>query len=179
MRPARPFPKGASQQFANALKQAKSKSEFQRVQCLWLRASLGLAADEVATAIGWQPTSVRRLQAQYLKEGKQVLQAVGRGGRRNQNLTVEQERQLLAEFDARAERAGMLEVSQIRRAYEDAVGHPVPKSTVCRMLARQDWRKIAPRRRHPEANRRRQRAFKKNSPGWWPKSSRNKPEQSD
>jgi len=179
MRPARPFPRGASQQLANALKQAKSKSEFQRVQCLWLRASLGLAADEVATAIGWQPTSVRRLQAQYLKEGKQVLQAVGRGGRRNQNLTVEQERQLLAEFDARAERAGMLEVSQIRRAYEDAVGHPVPKSTVCRMLARQDWRKIAPRRRHPEANRRRQRAFKKNSPGWWPKSSRNKPEQSD
>ena len=177
MRPARPFPKGASQQFANALKQAKSKSEFQRVQCLWLRASLGLAADEVATAIGWQPTSVRRLQAQYLKEGKQVLQSVGRGGRRNQNLTVEQERQLLAEFDARAERAGMLEVSQIRRAYEDTVGHPVPKSTVYRMLARHDWRKIAPRR-HPEANRRRQRAFKKNSPGWWPKSSPNKPEQS-
>ena len=165
MRPARAFPKGASQQLANALKQAKSKSQFQRVQCLGLRASLGLAADEVATAIGWQPTSVRRLQAQYLKEGKQVLPAVGRGGRRNQNLTVEQERQLLAEFDARAERAGMLEVSQIRRAYEDAVGHPVPKSTVYRMLARQDWRKIAPRRRHPEANRRRQRAFKKNSPG--------------
>jgi len=179
MRPARPFPKGASQQLAKALKQARSQSEFQRIQCLWLRASLGLAADEVATAIGWQPTSVRRLQAQYLKEGKQVLQAVGRGGRRNQNLTVEQERQLLAEFDARAERAGMLEVSQIRRAYEDAVGHPVPKSTVYRMLARQDWRKIAPRRRHPEANRRRQRAFQKNSPGWWPQSSRNKPEQSD
>ena len=116
MRPARPFPKGASQQLAKALKQARSKSEFQRIQCLWLRASLGLAADEVATAIGWQPTSVRRLQAQYLKEGKQVLPAVGRGGRRNQNLTVEQERQLLAEFQARAESAAMLEVSPMRRA---------------------------------------------------------------
>jgi transposase len=165
MRPARSFPKGAAQQLVKALKQAKSKSEFQRIQCLWLRASLGLAADQVAQAIGWQPTSVRRLQAQYLKEGKAVLQAVGRGGRRNQNLTVEQEGQLLAEFNARVERAGMLEVSQIRRAYEDAVGHPVPKSTVYRMLARHGWRKIAPRRRHPEVNRRRQRAFKKNSPG--------------
>ena len=165
MRPARPFPRGASQQLAKALKQAKSKSEFQRIQCLWLRASLGLGADEVATAIGWQPTSVRRLQAQYLKEGKQVLPAVGRGGRRNQNLTVEQERQLLAEFQGRAENAAMLEVSQMRRAYEDAVGHPVPKSTVYRMLARHGWRKIAPRRRHPEGNRRRQQAFKKNSPG--------------
>src|SRR3990170_3529273 len=179
MRTPKPLPEGAHENLAMDLKRAKTKGEFQRVQCLWLRASLGLGAAQVATAIGWQPTSVRRLQAQYLKEGKQVLPAVGRGGRRNQNLTVEQERQLLAEFDARAERAGMLEVSQIRRAYEDAVGHPVPKSTVYRMLARQDWRKIAPRRRHPEANRRRQRAFKKNSPGWWPKSSRNKPEQSD
>jgi len=103
---------------------------------------------------------------------------VSRGGRRNQNLTVERERQLLAEFDVRAERAGMLEVSRIRRAYEDAVGHPVPKSTVYRMLARHGWRKIAPRRRHPEVNRRRQRAFKKNSPGSQPKPSPNKPEPS-
>src|ERR1017187_9289964 len=165
MRPPRPLPKGAAQQLAKALKQAQSKSEFQRIQCLWLRASLGLGANQVARAIGWQPSSVRRIQAQYLKEGKRVLQAVGRGGRRNQNLTVEQEGRLLAEFQGRAENAAMLEVSQIRRAYEDAVGHPVPKSTVYRMLARHGWRKIAPRRRHPEVNRRRQRAFKKNSPG--------------
>ena len=79
MRPARAFPKGASKQLNEALKQAKSKVEFQRVQCLWLRASLGLNADQVATALGWQPTSVRLLQAQYLKKGDQVLRAVGRG----------------------------------------------------------------------------------------------------
>ena len=90
MRPARAFPKGAWEQLSEALKQAKSKAEFQRIQCLWLRASLGLNADQVAAAIGWQPTSVRRLQAQYLEGGEQVLKAVGRGGRRNQNLTVEQ-----------------------------------------------------------------------------------------
>lgn len=165
MRPAKAFPKGASQQLAQALKQAQSKAEFQRIQCLWLRDSLRLNADQVATAIGWQPTSVRRLQAQYLKQGGAVLQTVGRGGRRNQNLTVEQEQQLLAEFGPPAARAGLLEVSQIQSAYEKVVGHPVPKSTVYRMLARHGWRKIAPRRRHPEMDRQRQRAFKKNSPG--------------
>jgi transposase len=147
-----------------ALKQAKSKAEFQRIQCLWLRASLGLNADQVATALGWQPTSVRRLQAQYLKEGEQVLRAGGRGGRRNQNLTIEQERQLLTRFSTQAKEAGMLEVSQIKRAYQEIIGHSVPKSTVNRMLARQGWRKIAPRRPHPEVNRQRQRAFKKTSP---------------
>jgi len=178
VRPARAFPKGASEQLSEALRQAKSKAEFQRIQCLWLRASLGLNADQVAAAIGWQPTSVRRLQAQYLKEGEQVLKAVGRGGRRNQNLTVEQEHQLLAEFRSQAQHAGMLEVSQIKRAYEDLSGHPVPKSTVYRMLARHGWRKITPRRRHPEVSRQRQRAFKKNSPGSSPKSLAKKPERS-
>ena len=179
MRPARAFPKGAAEQLSEALQQAQSKAEFQRIQCLWLRASLGLNADQVAAAIGWQPTSVRRLQAQYLKEGEQVLQAVGRGGRRNQNLTVEEEQQLLAEFRSQARRAGMLEVSQIKQAYEDLIGHTVPKSTVYRMLARHGWRKIAPRRRHPEVSRQRQRAFKKNSPGWSPKLSGKKIDLSD
>jgi hypothetical protein len=74
---------------------------------------------------------------------------------------VAQEAQLLADFKARSRRAGMLEVSQIKRAYEAAVGYPVPKSTVYRMLARQGWRKLAPCRRRPEVNRQRQRAFKK------------------
>jgi len=178
MRPARAFPKGAAKQLNEALRQAKSKAEFQRIQCLWLRASLGLNADQVATALGWQPTSVRRLQAQYLKEGEQVLRAVGRGGRRNQNLTVEQERQLLTQFSTQAEEAGMLEVSQIKRAYEETLGHPVPKSTVYRMLARHGWRKIAPRRRHPEVSRQRQRAFKKNSTGSSPKSPPKRPDPS-
>lgn len=165
MRPARAFSKGASARLAEALKQARTKAEFQRIQCLWLRASLGLNADQVATAIGWQPTSVRRLQAQYLTEGASVLKSVGRGGRRHQNLTVERELQLLADFRSQAEQAGMLEVSQIKRAYEQAVEHPVPKSTVYRMLARHGWRKIALRRHHPQVSRQRQRAFKKNSPG--------------
>jgi transposase len=168
VRPAKLFSKGASRQLAEALKQAHTKAEFQRIQCLWLRDSLRLDANQVALAIGWRPTSVRRLQAQYLKQGEQVLSSVGRGGRRHQHLTHRQEHQLLAEFNSQAEAAGMLQVSQIQRAYEQAVGHAVAKSTVYRMLARHCWRKIAPRRRHPEVNRQRQRAFKKNFRGWSP-----------
>ena len=121
MRPARLFPKGASRHLAEALKQARTKAEFQRIQCLWLRDSLRLDANQVATAIGWRPTSVRRLQAQYLKQGEQVLSSVGRGGRRHQHLTARQERQLLAEFNSQAEAAGLLQVSQIQQAYEQAV----------------------------------------------------------
>ncbi len=162
MRPAKAFPKGATERLSVALQQTKTKSNFQRVQCLWLRAALGLDANKVAIAIGWQPTSVRRLQAQYLHEGEGILSTVGRGGRRHQNLTEKEEAQLLSQFTTRAERGGILEVSQVKRAYEKAIGHSVPKSTVYRMLARHGWRKIAPRPHHPRVNLKRQQEFKKN-----------------
>ena len=162
MRPARAFPKGATERLRVALQLSETKSNFQRVQCIWLRAALGLDANQVAIAIGWQPTSVRRLQAQYLHKGEEILNTVGRGGRRHQNLSEEEEVQLLGQFTARAERGGMLEASQVKGAYEEAIGHCVPKSTVYRMLARHGWRKIAPRPRHPRVNLKRQQEFKKN-----------------
>ena len=161
MRPPRPFPEGSVQRLAEALRRAQSKAEFQRVQCVWLRAVLGLNANQVAQALGWQPASVRRLQAQFLRQGEALLGRPGRGGRRHQNLTREEEGRLLQGFLERAEQGRLLEVSRVKQAYEQAVGHRVPKSTVYRMLARHGWRKLAPRPRHPQADETRQQAFKK------------------
>lgn len=158
MRPRRSFPDGTLERLQRTLKEARSKAEFQRVQCLWLRAALGLNANQVAQALGWRSTSVRRLQAQYMRRGEALWQCPGRGGRRHQNLTPGEEARLLAGF---AEPGGLLEVSRVQRAYEQAVGHAVPKSTVYRMLARHGWRKLAPRPRHPQADAARQQAFKK------------------
>jgi len=161
MRPRRSFPDGTLERLQRTLKEAHSKAEFQRVQCLWLRAALGLNANQVAQALGWRPTSVRRLQAQYLRRGEALWQCPGRGGRRHQNLTPGEEARLLAGFLGRAEQGGLLEVSRVQRAHEQAVGHAVPKSTVYRMLARHGWRKLAPRPRHPQADAARQQTFKK------------------
>ncbi len=78
MRKPKELPEGAFERLAMGLKQAKTKAEFQSVQCLWLRASLRLSADQVATAIGWHPNSVRKLQARYFKEGEAALKEVGK-----------------------------------------------------------------------------------------------------
>lgn len=63
-----------------------------------VRAALGLSSEEVARAVGWNPASVRRVQAAYLKEGVAALCTVGRGGRRHENLSLEEEKALLVEF---------------------------------------------------------------------------------
>lgn len=141
MRPPRPFPEGMLERLQLALKEARTKSQFQQVQCLWLRAALGLNANQIAQALGWQASSVRRLQARYWREGEALWQRRTRGGRRHQNLTLAEERRLLKDRLARAERGGSFNVSRVHEAYEQAVGHPVCKSTVYRMLARHGWRK--------------------------------------
>jgi transposase len=146
------------------LKKVKTKTQFQRVQCLWLRASLGLSSHDVAVAIGWNTSSVRHLQAQYLKEGEGALRASKRGGRYRANMTSDEENSFLSSFLAKSARGEILMVSEIKGAYEKAVGHAVPKSTIYRMLARHGWRKIAPRPHHPKASLVLQEEFKKNSP---------------
>jgi hypothetical protein len=75
----------------------------------------------------------------------EVLIGKGRGGRRRANLSLEQEEMLLSDFFDKAKTGGVLVVNDVKVAYEKALGHGVPKSTVYRMLARHGWRKIAPR----------------------------------
>lgn len=145
------------------LNETKSAAEFKRVQCVWLSGTLGLTAKQVATAIGWHPRSVKRIQSRYRREGTAAFQGSGKGGRYRQNLTLEEEQQLIDQFRSKAEQGGMLVVSEIKAAYEQKIGRQVPKSTIYRMLKRHGWRKVAPRPRHPKADPALQEEFKKTS----------------
>ena len=152
------------------LGRTRTKADFRRVQCVWLRASLGLSSQEIAVAVGWSPNTVRAWHSRYLRHGEEVLVGAGRGGRRHSYLRPDEEEAFLEGFLEQAERGGILVVGEIKAAYEQQVGHTVPKSTVYRMLARHGWRKIAPRPRHPKGDPSAQEAFKRNSP----RSSRTK-----
>lgn len=163
MRKPTPLPSGSKESLRRLLKKAKTKSQFQRIQCIWLRASLGLSANNVALALGWSTSAVRHLQAEYLKEGETVLGASKRGGRYRANMTANEESAFLASFLKKSARGEILIVSEIKAAYEEIVGHAVPKSTIYRILARQGWRKIAPRPYHPKSDTLVQDEFKKNS----------------
>lgn len=163
MRSRTPFSPGAKQDLQRLMQEARNVSEFRRVQCVWLRAMLDMSVQAIAEATGLAQTSIRCYHSRYMQRGKAALLGPGRGGRRNENMSVEQETALLARFSAKAESGGILEVSEIKRAYVQATGRPVSKSTIYRMLARHGWRKIVPRPRHPQQDPARQNEFKKNS----------------
>ena len=166
MRTPQSLPEGAAERLAALLKEAKSKAEYQRIQCVWLRAALGLPATQIATALGWKVGSVRQVHSDYLRHGETVLRSKPSGGRHRQNLTVEQEKELLLPFLQPAEAGGVLVVAPVQAAYEVVVGRAVHHSVVYRALHRQGWRKIMPRPKHPKASEEAQEAFKKSCPPW-------------
>ena len=163
MRKPNPLPDGTAERLKELLKQAKTKSEFQRIQAVYLRAATSMTTESIAEATGWHPGTVRNVQSGFLRQGEAIFQVSPRGGRHRENLSVEEEDGLLSPFLAAATAGGVIVVSGIKKAYERELGESVPKSTVYRMLARHNWRKIVPRPRHPKADIEAQEAFKKTS----------------
>jgi len=155
--------KATVRRLADRLKQAGSHAEYQRIQCVLIRATLGSSATQIAQLLGWATATVHVLHSRWSKEGDTLFDLRGRGGRRHQYLGPEEERELLAPFVERAHAGGMLTVAEIQRAYQERIGKAVAPSTIYRLLDRHGWRKVVPRPRHPEADVTAQAASKKTS----------------
>ena len=145
------------------LKQATTIAEFQRIQCVLLRATLDCSASQIAQVLGWATASVHIAHSRWAKEGEALFALKGKGGRRNQLLSEQQEAEVLEPFIKCAGAGGVLKVAAVQQAYEARVGKAVPNSTVYRVLARHGWRKVVPRPRHPKADVAARGAFKKSS----------------
>ena len=147
------------------LKQATTIAEFQRIQCVLMRAALDCSAAEIAQVLGWAVATVHITHSRWAKEGQALFDLKGKGGRNNSNLTEAEEAEVLAPFMEQAASGGVLKVAEIQAAYEARVGKAVPNSTIYRVLGRHHWRKVVPRPRHPKADVAAQGAFKKSSAG--------------
>ena len=145
------------------LREANTKDQFKRIQCVWLKFKLGLPTHEIATTLGWNRSSVKRVFLDLQREGESALMIATRGGRHHELITWEQERSLVESFREQAMQAKLVVVEDIKRAYEQIVGKRVPKSTVYRMLDRHGWRKLIPGSVHPKGDKAAQELFKKNS----------------
>ena len=147
------------------VKTARTADELRRAQAVALPDVFGVDLDMAGRMIGKSRTSVARLRREFraLSEGGELARRHW-GGRRRQNMKREEEETLLMPFLETAKRGGILVVAPLKDAYERAVGHRVPDSTVYRLLARHGWRKLAPDKRHPKTDPLVQEEFKKNSP---------------
>jgi len=121
-------------------------------------------AEEIAIHCGVARQTVHNWIAMYNRFGLDALLGPGKGGRRNQLMNPEEEREFLAPFFESARKGQIATVTEIKLAVEDYVGHPIGHYTIYRFLDRNEWRKVMPRPRHMGAKEEAQEEFKKNSP---------------
>jgi transposase len=142
------------------LKEAKTSSETRRIQCV-LFGALGMSSPAAGLLTGFHPQYVRSVWSEYRKNGESALLGESRGRHRARAyITLEKENQFLSPFLKKAEKGGLLFISDVHSAYNELIGRKTPESTVYRMLHRHGWRKIMPRPYHPKGNPEKQEKFK-------------------
>jgi transposase len=97
----------------------------------------------------------------YDRGGLKALKSKPSGGRKRENITLAEEKVLLARFAKAAGAGEMLNIHDLKAAYEKAIGHDTSNSTVYNLLARHGWRKLMPRPFHPKRDIAAQNSFKK------------------
>ena len=134
----------------------------QRIQMVLLRES-GMTQPSIAAAMGVSLSTVNRAHMAHDGGGLAALKSKPSGGRKRENMTLAEEKALLARFGNAAGAGELLNIHDLKAAYEKAIGHATSNSTVYNLLRRHGWRKLMPRPFHPKRNRAAQNAFKKNT----------------
>src|SRR5712664_2251048 len=135
-------------------------AQRERIQMVLLREN-GMTQPEIAEAMGVSLSTVNRAHMAYDHGGRKALEPKPSGGRIRENMTLAEEKVLLDRFAKAAGAGEMLNIHDLKAAYEKAIGHPTSNSTVYNLLDRHDWRKLMPRPVHPDQDIEAQIDFKK------------------
>ena len=152
--------KGQIHRLKTALHWKIPPEQRQRIQMVLLREG-GMTQPAIAEAMGVSLSTVNRAHMAYDDGGIKALKPKPIGGRKRENMTLAEERALLDRFGKAAGAGEMLNIHDLKAAYEKAIGHETSNSTVYNLLARHGWRKLMPRPFHPKRDIAAQNAFKK------------------
>jgi len=147
-------------QLKTALRWKIPAAQRERIQMVLLRES-GMTQPAIAEAMGVSLSTVNRAHMAYDGGGIKALKPKPIGGRQRENMTLSAEKALLACFAKAAGAGELLNIHDLKAAYEQAIGHPTSNSTIYNLLDRHGWRKLMPRPFHPKRNLAAQDAFKK------------------
>ena len=153
------------EELRKAAKANKDKNVDRRLRALLMRAN-GKKLGEIASATGYSLGYTVKLVTKYREEGLSAIVENHYGGN-HRNMGYEEESALLEPFRKEAEAGQIVEVSKIKAAYQDAVGHSIGTAQIYYVLHRHKWRKVMPRSRHPKkANEEVIETSKKLTPKW-------------
>ena len=130
-----------------ARKTNKNKNADRRLRILELRAS-GVTIIKTAELTESNRGYVSSLVKRYFDEGLESIIKDHRKSNRY-NMTFAEEEAFLEPYLKKAEAGQIVEVSEIKAAYEEKVGHSIGGGQIYYVLHRHGWRKVMPRSKHP------------------------------
>jgi transposase len=145
--------------------QATTVAEYRTALSVILCTVIGLDADHAAEVLGTSRRTIFRDRDNIRNQDDAPKKQWG--GRRHCSMSIEQEDEFLAQWEAKATAGGVLTVPPIHAALVDRLGHDCPMSTTYRLLARHGWRKVQPDTKHPKSDPALQDEFKKNFLKQW------------
>jgi transposase len=160
----------------DAIASAQTVEQLRQAQAVVLPLDYGLSLADTAQVIGVSPGWACQLRRRFMHG--QVAGAPGAptaGGRKRENMTLQEEREFLAPFFEQAAIGGILVVGQVKAALDKRLGREVALASAYNLLHRHNWRRLAPDKRHPKSDPLAQEEWKKNSQKSSPKSAKNGP----
>ena len=147
-----------------ALARARTAEEFRQAQAVILPLEFGFSMEQVAAVIGVSRGWACQLRTRFIRSGgAQAETKRQQGGRRRENMSKEEEAAFLAPFLDKAAHGGILVVGEIKRALDKQLGRKTALASAYNLLHRHNWRKLAPDKRHPQADVEAQLEWEKNS----------------
>lgn len=140
--------KEESEEIAKVRATVKDKQADKRLYAVELRGR-GKNNHEIAEKLDTSAKVVSYWVGLYKRGGVEALKGKKRESH-NWNISYEEEEKLLSQFKERAEKGQIVEVSEIRKAYDEAVGHETCSTYIYAVLRRHNWTKKMPRSRHPK-----------------------------
>lgn len=130
-------------------KSNRDKSKGRRLQALILHAE-GYTGKQISEITGYNRQYLYELYRKYLSNGIEAI--IGnhyRGNRRN--MTYEEETAFLEQFIDDADGGHITDVSKIKAAYDERVGHETGHGQIYYVLHRHEWTKKMPGSKHPKS----------------------------
>ncbi len=144
---------------------ARTIEELRQAQAVILPLEYGFSIDQVAAVLGISKGWACQLRMRFIQAGGLPAEIKPkRGGRRREIMSKAEECAFLAPFFDKATHGGILIVSEIKNVLDARMGRKTALASTYNLLHRNNWRKLAPDKRHPKTDVEAQLEWKKNFP---------------
>lgn len=131
------------------MKHTKNSAAYRRLQAVALRGE-GKKNKEISEITKFHPDHIGKLARIYCERGVDALIEDGRKGGNNCNMTTDEEKAFLSQFEEAAKSGQIITISDIATAYDQKTAKErESKSTVYYLLHKHGWRQLVPQTAHP------------------------------